>query len=52
VQHTSCICSKNISGSNVTHGAGGVGGQIDLSADGSNAINNTGNGGGRYMRKL
>jgi hypothetical protein len=38
--------TNNISGSNVIYGAGGVGGQIDLSADGSNAINNTGNGGG------
>ena len=36
---------KNIAGSNVTYGAGGVGGQIDVSLAGSNAVNNTGNGG-------
>lgn len=37
---------SNISGSNVTYGAGGVGGQVDQSYAGSNASNNTGNGGG------
>ena len=38
--------TKNISGSNVTYGAGGVGGQIDVSLAGSIGATNTGNGGG------
>jgi hypothetical protein len=38
--------SSNISGSNVTYGAGGVGGRVDQSYKGSDASNNTGNGGG------
>jgi len=37
--------SSNISGSNVTYGAGGVGGRVDQSRSGSNAPTNTGNGG-------
>jgi len=36
---------SNISGSNITYGAGGVGGRVDQSRSGSNASNNTGNGG-------
>lgn len=38
--------TKNISGSNVTYGAGGVGGQVSTNLDGSNGADNTGNGGG------
>ncbi len=38
--------TKNISGSNVTYGAGGVGGQVNTSLAGSDGANNTGNGGG------
>jgi hypothetical protein len=36
---------SNISGSNVTYGAGGVGGRVDQSYNGSDASDNTGNGG-------
>jgi hypothetical protein len=38
--------TKNISGSNVTYGAGGIGGQLDASLAGSLGTTNTGNGGG------
>lgn len=37
--------TSNITGSNVTYGAGGLGGQVNISSAGSNAANNTGNGG-------
>ena len=37
--------TSNITGSNVTYGAGGVGGVVYTSSAGSNAANNTGNGG-------
>ena len=37
---------NNISGSNITYGAGGAGGRVFQSYNGSNASNNTGNGGG------
>jgi len=36
---------SNISGSNVTYGAGGIGGRVDQSSKGLDASNNTGNGG-------
>jgi hypothetical protein len=38
--------TSNITGSNVTYGAGGLGGVVNTSSAGSNAANNTGNGGG------
>lgn len=38
--------TNNISDSNVTYGAGGVGGQVNTSLAGSDGANNTGNGGG------
>jgi hypothetical protein len=38
--------TNNISSSNVTYGAGGVGGQVSTNLNGSDGANNTGNGGG------